>query len=155
MFVIDKHAVRKCIDAPPPEVPDATLDLPSNIHRSWILIHTDDCDAYGTSLDVLHEINSAMNDEWATEVVDESFILGVKREVSQDPKGWHVTLTMTSYIEEMAGLFKSHLDSRFGKRSVRTPFPEGLILTKANEPHEGEIDRNIKRGYQRLVGSLL
>ena len=155
LFVIDKHADGKCIDAPPPEVPDATLDLPSNIHRSWILIHTDDCDAYGTSLDVLHEINSAMNDEWATEVVDESFILGVKREVSQDPKGWHVTLTMTSYIEELAGLFKSHLDSRFGKRSVRTPFPEGLILTKANEPREGEVDRNIKRGYQRLVGSLL
>ena len=145
LFVIDKHADGKCIEAPPPEVPDATLDLPSNIHRSWILIHTDDCDAYGTSLEVLHEINSAMNDEWATEVVDESFILGVKREVSQDPNGWHVTLTMTSYIEEMAGLFKSHLDSRFGKRSVRTPFPEGLILTKANEPRGGEVDRNIKR----------
>ena len=32
-------------------------DLPDGAHRSWILIHTDDCDAYGTSLDVLHEIN--------------------------------------------------------------------------------------------------
>ena len=64
-----------------------------------------------------------------------------------------MTLTMTSYIEEMAGLFRSHLDSRFGKRRVRTPFPEGLILTKANVPREGEVDRNIKRGYQRLVGS--
>ena len=87
MFIIDKHADGKCIDAPPPDVPDATLDLPSNIHRSWVLIHTDDCDAYGTSLEILHEINSAMNDEWATELVDESFILGVKRTAVQDPTG--------------------------------------------------------------------
>ena len=65
------------------------------------------------------------------------------------------TRSTWGYIEEMTGLFKSHLDSRFGKRSVRTPFPEVLILTKANEPREGEVERNIKRGYQRLVGSLL
>ena len=44
-----------------------------------MLIHTDDCDAYGTSLDVLHEINNAMNDEWSTELVDRSYILGVKQ----------------------------------------------------------------------------
>ena len=120
-----------------------------------MLIHTDDCDAYGTSIEVLNEIMTAMHDEWAVEEVDKSFILGVKRTVVQDPGGWNVTLSMTSYIEEMAGLFKSHLDSRFGKRQVRTPFPEGLILTKASVPREGEVDRNIKRGYQRLTGSLL
>ena len=121
-----------------------------------MLIHTDDCDAYGTSLEVLHEINSIMNKRWATELVDRSFILGVKRDlVTNDPKGWYVTLTMTSFIENLADLFREHLDRKFGKRRVRTPFPEHLILTKADKPREGEVDRNITRGYQRLVGSLL
>ena len=120
-----------------------------------MLIHTDDCDAYGTSLEVLHEINAAMHKEWATEVVDNSYILGVKRTVVCDPEGWHVTLTMASFIEDMARLFKSHPEQRFGKRRRRTPFPEGLILTKAAEPRPDEVEANIKRGYQRLVGSLL
>ena len=121
-----------------------------------MLIHTDDCDAYGTSLEVLHEINSIMNKRWATELVDRSFILGVKRDlVTNDPKGWYVTLTMTSFIENLADSFRKHLDRKFGKRRVRTPFPEHLILTKADKPREGEVDRNITRGYQRLVGSLL
>ena len=35
------------------------------------------------------------------------------------------------------------------------PTPEGLMLTKALAPAEGEVERNMQRGYQRLVGSLL
>ena len=62
---------------------------------------------HGTSLEVLNEINAAMHKEWATEVVDNSYILGVKRIVERDPQGWHVTLTMSSFIEDMARLFKS------------------------------------------------
>ena len=121
-----------------------------------MLIHTDDCDAYGPDLDVLHEINSIMNDKWKTELVDPNFILGVKRELNPNgPNGWEVKLTMTSFIEDLAKLYQNDLNQKFGKRRVRTPFPENLILTKAAKPSEGEVDRNINRGYQRLVGSLL
>ena len=38
---------------------------------------------------------------------------------------------------------------------MKIPFPEELMLTKAIAPVDGEIERNINRGYQRLVGSLL
>ena len=63
------------------------------------LIHTDDCDCYGTSLDVLHEINDIMNEEWTTEIVDPSYILGVRRVLdTSDPKGWVITCTMPSFI---------------------------------------------------------
>ena len=70
-------------------------------------------------------------------------------------KGCHVHLSMTSFIEDLGALFQKPLDQKFGKRRVRTPFPEHLLLTKAKKPREGEVDRNILRGYQRLVGSLL
>jgi hypothetical protein len=154
LFVIDRFMGDKP-NPPPPVIPDSGQELPPHAARSWVLIHTDDCDAYGTHLDVLNEINDAMDTEWKTELVDRSYILGVKRELTQAPSGWYVTLTMTSFIEDMASIYESHLDRMFGKRRVRTPFPEGLILTKAQVPREGEIDRNITRGYQRLVGSLL
>ena len=106
-------------------------------------------------MDVLHEINDAMNKEWTTEIVDSSFVLGVKRVLDDsDPDCWRLTMSMTAYIEDMAEAFATDLAAR-GKRKVSTPFPEGLILTKAHVPAEGEISRNIARGYQRLVGSLL
>ena len=60
-----------------------------------------------------------------------------------------------SFIEDLAAVFGPNLDEAHGKRTVGTPFPEGLILTKSSTPEEGEVDRNIARGYQRLVGSLL
>jgi len=129
--------------------------LPDGVERSWVLIHTDDCDAYGTSKEVLHEINAIMNDEWQTEIVDSSFVLGVKRTLVRDPEGWHVTLTMTSFIDDLVKVFQDDLNDEFGRRIVKTPFPEHIILTKADTPEEGEVARNIKRGYQRLVGSLL
>ena len=155
LFVIDK-LIGSTGAKPPPETPDLAAELPEGVSRSWVLIHTDDCDAYGTDLNVLHEINDAMNKEWKTEIVDRSYILGVKRDLVTDgPDGWHVKLTMTSFIEELGSIFEEPLEAKFGKRRVRTPFPEGLILTKAVEPAPGEVDRNITRGYQRLVGSLL
>ena len=130
-------------------------DLDAGVHRSWILIHTDDCDAYGTCDKVLKQINNVMNDEWTTEIVDSSFVLGVKRTLVRDPNGWYLTMTMTSFIDDLVSTFRVELDNKFGKRTVSTPFPENVILTKANKPSEGEVQRNIKRGYQRLVGSLL
>merc|ERR1711998_458130 len=80
-------------------------ELPEGTHRSWMLIHTDDCDAYGTSNEVLHEINDIMNKRWKTEIVDSSYVLGVKRTCVQDPEGWHVTLSMTSFIDDLYDMF--------------------------------------------------
>ena len=136
------------------EIEDVT-ELPPGVSRSWVLIHTDDCDAYGMSNDVLHEINNIMHEEWSTEIVDSSFVLGVKRTNGQDSKGrWYRDISMTTFIDDLCNLFQDDLDE-FAKPTVRTPFPENTILTKATTPDEGEVKRNINRGYQRLVGSLL
>jgi len=148
----DQESAR--IHSPRPLLTDID-DLSDGIHRSWILIHTDDCDAYGTSLDVMHEINNIMNDKWKTEIVDSSFVLGVKRQLVTDSDGWHITMSMKQYILDMETAFHDDLMHEFGRRTVSTPFPENVILTKSDTPQEGEVERNIDRGYQRLVGSLL
>ena len=62
---------------------------------------------------------------------------------------------MTSFIEDLAKTFEQELTDMFGRRTVSTPYTENLILTKANPIPDEEIKRNIARGYQRLVGSLL
>ena len=78
LFVIDKVIDPKEVTSrvyengenvvDPPLYHDLGDIVPENCHRSWVLIHTDDCDCYGTSLDVLHEINDIMNEEWTTEM---------------------------------------------------------------------------------------
>ena len=96
-----------------------------------------------------------MNEEWTTEIVNPSYILGVRRVLdTSGPEGWTITCTMPSFIEDLAVVFGPDLDEAHGKRTVGTPFPEGLILTKSSTPGEGEVDRNIARGYQRLVGTV-
>ena len=166
LFVIDKQQSNRGgqgsgsgesipgIQQPPSSLAESD-DLPDGTDRSWVLIHTDDCDCYGTSLSVLHEINDIMNEEWETQLVDRSYVLGVKRNLVQDTEGWHVTLTMTSFIDDLVKLFRAHLDQEFGRRTVSIPFPENLILTKADTTSDEEVQHNINRGYQRLVGSLL
>ena len=164
LFVIDKYksieskcaTLRRRDKHESPRVAVDINDLPDGAHRTWILIHTDDCDAYGTSLDVLHEINDVMNKEWQTEIVDREVILGVKRTLDRtDPDNWKVHLTMTAFIDDLVSLFSHDLEQVVGRGKYKIPFPENLILTKSDTPDEGEVERNITRGYQRLVGSLL
>ena len=62
---------------------------------------------------------------------------------------------MTTFIDDLCSMFRDDLNAMFGKRTVSIPFPENTILTKSKVPDENEVQRNIKRGYQRLVGSLL
>ena len=138
------------------------LDLPDNIERSWVLVHTDDCDGYGTSTEVLREIMQIMHEEWTAEEVDSSYVLGIKRTLdTSDPERWTCTMTMTPYVENMLEVWRSEIVVEFGpnwENKVRkTSFPDGLKLNKELETTPEEIQSNLKRGpgYQSLVGSLL
>jgi hypothetical protein len=127
----------------------------TNYFRSYLLIHTDDVDAYGQSLETLHEINDIMNAKWKTELVDASIMLGVKRKVNKDPNCWSVEMSMEHFIDDLYQTFLP-LNQQVRKARIPSrPFPENTILTKAHTPKPGEIDRNIRLGYQRIVGSLL
>ena len=57
-----------------------TNDLRPYAEEAWISIHTDDCDAYGTSKKLLKDIYNIHNSKWKAKVVLSNFMLGVKRE---------------------------------------------------------------------------
>lgn len=169
LYVIDKKVdpltrshPRDVRHGPANETHRIALDLPENIERSWVLVHTDDCDGYGTSDDVLLEIMKIMNDEWEVEEVDSDYVLGIKRTLdTSDPDNWHVTLTMVPYMDELMEAWSEQVEIEFGPKwrsktaLKRTPFPEGVILSKSIEVSSDEIQRNLYRGYQSIVGSLL
>jgi len=130
----------------------------SDCIRTWMLIHTDDCDAYGQDLTILHEINDIMNTKWATQLVNPDFILGVKREtiINPDTGEWMRLLTMTSYVANLYASFETAVKNDLSSRYMcKTPIPPSALLTLASTPDQIEVKRNIDRGYQRLVGSEL
>ena len=130
--------------------------IPSHIIRSWVLIHTDDCDAYGEDMSILHDINNIMNDKWTTEIIDASFVLGVKRELSIDDEGlWSVKMSMSAFISDLYDVYDDDITSTLGRKIPKIPFPEGYILTKSDIPHPGEVKSTLLKQYQRLIGSLL
>ena len=43
--------------------------------EAWVSIHTDDCDCYGTSKDILKDIFAAVNAKWQSKEVDSDFML--------------------------------------------------------------------------------
>ena len=142
------------------DTPRTCLNLPDNIERSWVLVHTDDCDGYGTSLEVLSEIMQIMHEEWTVEEVDSEVILGVKRTLDRsNPDSWHVTLTMVPYMENLIVLWESHIIEEFGANWAtkvrKTAWPDGVKLSKIDPTSPEEQQRNLKRGYMSLVGGVL
>ena len=69
--------------------------------EAWISIHTDDCDAVGTSDNLLNEIYSIIDAKWKSKIVPENYMLGVKRTTTVDPKTqYHSCVhTMEAYVE--------------------------------------------------------
>ena len=90
------------------------------------------------------------------EVVDREVILGVKRTLDRsNPDIWKVHLAMTAFIDDLVSMLSHGLEQVMRRRKYKVPFPENLTLTKSDTLDEGEVKRNIARGYQRLVGNLL
>ena len=50
--------------------------------RTWILIWTDDVDMVGEDEAVLREIYTIINKQWESKIVDPSYMLGVKRDIT-------------------------------------------------------------------------
>ena len=68
-------------------------------------LHTDDCDMIGDNDDILMEVYNIVNKRWKGNLVDASFMLGIKRTIHETPQGMTVTMTMQVFIEGMASAF--------------------------------------------------
>lgn len=143
LFVIDR------IKPIPKQKDSSTNEKKRTSIRSWVLIHTDDCDAYGKDMDVLHEINDIMNEEWATEIVDSSFVLGVKRERGHDADGKrYCKMSMTSFISDLYSAFQEEYKEAFPKKKTyKTAFPENIKQVyrsrrrRSQEKHRSRISK--------------
>ena len=135
---------------------DTTATIRPYAEEAWVSIHTDDCDAIGTSDSLLTEIYTAHNTKWQAKIVDANFMLGIHRDVKTDEHGTRtVLLTQTAYVDGMIAAFEEDMIvAGYGTKKVTTPFPQNVMLQKSDASEE-EGKLVTERGYQRAVGMLL
>jgi hypothetical protein len=123
------------------------------VDEYWAVIHTDDIDVVCTSDFIIDEIFKRLDEIWKLKIVDSGYILGVKRtlEYGEDGKIKSVEVTMTAFIEGMAGVFKEYIiDAQVG-----TPFPDKMMLSKDDVTDDDEGEAVKAAGYQRAMGMIL
>ena len=108
--------------------------------HAWFIIHTDDVDMVGESKEVMKEVNDIIHEKWNTKIVDSDYVLGVKREIAEHPKGLTSTMSMPAFIDQMVFTFQTEL-MEFKKKH-----PEGLILSLSDPVREGEYQEFLDKG---------
>jgi hypothetical protein len=124
-------------------------------NQDWALasIHTDDIDGAGTTDAIMEAIFSKIDAIWKVKMTDPEYMLGLRRNLQLSPEGIveYVELTMEAYIKGMAETFREHLP----KRTIKTPWPEKVTLSKMNKPDDTEIRQYQQLGYNRAVGMIV
>jgi len=92
-------------------------------HKSYVIIHTDDCDGHGERLEDLKHIARQFHDRFKIKVCDPRFMLGVRREITMDGEVKQIDLTQPDFIETTYNTFKDDCPTR----DVNTPFPPKLF----------------------------
>lgn len=139
---------------------ECTDDLRPYKQEAWVSIHTDDCDAYSTSKELLEEIYKAHNTKWKAKVTSSDFMLGVKRvrHTEYDKDGNistdEIEMTMIPYVEGMYNAFAEYIKPN---HIPQTPFPQNMHLSKMGSEtiDPAEHARVQDRGYMRAVGMIL
>ena len=120
--------------------------------RSFVIIHTDDCDGHGEVMGDLKYIANKFHERFKIKVCDPKFMLGIQRDISNSHGVKTMNMTQADFIETAYLTFKSHCP----KREINTPFPPGMVLHGLLEEHdEAKSKELIARGYQSLAGSIL
>jgi len=120
--------------------------------QTLFVIHTDDCDGVGESLDDLKYIADKFDKRFKIKYCNSRFMLGIQRDITKTREHTILDLTQPDFIDTTTKQFEKH----FPKREVNTPFPASTLLHKLlDEPNDEVSHELIVRGYQRLGGSLL
>jgi len=122
--------------------------------KSFVIIHTDDCDGHSHSMADLKYIATKFHERFKIKVCDPRFMLGIQRDIttSVDTKTRIMTLTQPDFIETTYNTFKKFCPTK----DIHTPFPPGMVLHGLLEEPNPEKSREIiQRGYQSIAGSIL
>jgi hypothetical protein len=119
--------------------------------KMFSVIHTDDVDTVAEDKDDMDTFFAELDKRFKVKPGDKDFMLGLKRDVSEDGKT--VTVTMPGFVDDLHNRFKEHISSHVPD----APFPPGLFLSKqpAEEADPANGAKFIKLGYQSVVGGLL
>ena len=149
MFSTKPWTIKQCIKEPC--LFYITRQTASGVERVFAIIHTDDADMIGDNDEVLQAVYDRICTTWTCKRVDPSFMLGIKRTISETPDEMTVTCTMQAFVEGAAAAFQTHLL----KRRVETPLPPGTFLHKPHKDDQTSAKQYLDLGYQRLFGMLL
>ena len=122
--------------------------------KSYVIIHTDDCDGHSHDLNDLIHISKKFHDRFKIKVCDPRFMLGVQRDITTNETTGELTMTLTQpdFIETTFNTFKSMCSNR----DIHTPFPPKMVLhCLMEEPDPIKSQEIIDRGYQSVAGSIL
>ena len=120
--------------------------------RSFVIIHTDDCDGHGELLGDLKYIANKFHERFKIKVCDPKFMLGIQRDITTEKGITRMNMTQADFIKTTYLTFKDQCPTR----DIHTPFPPGMVLHGLLEEHDEEKSKElIKRGYQSLAGSIL
>jgi site-specific DNA-cytosine methylase len=127
--------------------------------KCFMLIHTDDVDTIGTTMELLDDIHKLLGEQWECKEVDAGYMLGMQRTIKDNKGVMEVEITMTAFIESMMQEFKQYKVAK----AIQTPLTPGVFLHKPVKGATGkrtaiedaESAELIKKGYQSLLGSLL
>jgi len=121
-------------------------------HRSYVIIHTDDCDGHAEVMEDLKYIAKCFHTRFKIKICDPKFMLGVQRDITIKDGITYMNLTQPDFIETTFNTFKDFCPTR----DIHTPFPPGMVLHGLLEEHNEEASKElIHRGYQSIAGSIL
>ena len=132
LFNKDGWKCKRCVKEP------CLFVITKDGKRTWMLVWTDDCDLVGESNDQLQQIHKIVNDKWECKLVDQTYMLGIRREVTTAADGnMTMELTTTAFIDTMAEAFKQHTL----RKTISTPVPDGFFVWRDAATSEAESKR--------------
>ena len=128
-------------------------DKDNKRQRAWMCAHVDDCDVVGTSVELLDDIKNICQSIWKISIVENDFMLGIKREIKRDTKGTvsEVECTMTAFVDGMYESFREYILDK----KVSEPVPHKFTTSKGDHLEDDEPVEVLRMGYQNAVGMLL
>jgi hypothetical protein len=126
----------------------------------YISAWCDDVQLVGMNIDDLKTITETFKEAFELKICDVQELLGVRREVKDDGKGnIEMNITQPGFIQNTYDEHKGACEALF-KKPQNTPYPPRESLSRSEIPEDPAEakrmhDRNIKRGYMSMTGSIL
>ena len=124
---------------------------------TWMVVHVDDIDGASEDARDSAMILEKLQKRFGISIIEPKYMLGIQRDISSDEGITTLEMTQVAYIEQAWDDWKE-LSGRITKKAPTRP-ADGLKFTdqdgKLIETDSAEYEAVTKRGYRRVVGTIL